>query len=203
MCSWLSLLDVGRDVRNIDPHYIWGLNFCIRKSVLFSCGGFHPDLVPKRYQRWQGDGESGLAGKLRCAGFRADYLKDARVVHHCGPERLSSAYFERRAYYQGVCDSFAEIRSRHGLPSPECLRSQRGRYWRLRARLAEITRGFRVENSRWKGEARLIKHATDDAEKRGWLFHQTEVAADAALLEWVLRSNFLGTDIRKLAHDRR
>ncbi len=45
-CGWVSLLDIGQAVSDIDPNYIWGLNFGIRRSVLKELGGFHPDLVP-------------------------------------------------------------------------------------------------------------------------------------------------------------
>ena len=51
MCPWLSLIDVGNDVRGISPAYLWGLNFSIRRSVVVACGGFNPDLVPARRQR--------------------------------------------------------------------------------------------------------------------------------------------------------
>lgn len=63
--EWLSLLDIGQDVPNIDPNYIWGLNFSIRKQTMYDCGGFHPDLVPAYLQCWQGDGETGLTKKIK------------------------------------------------------------------------------------------------------------------------------------------
>lgn len=94
MCEWLSLLDIGQDVPNINPNFIWGLNFSIRKQVMEACGGFHPDLVPAHLQRWQGDGESGLTMKTQAAGYRADYLQDALLLHLCGPDRLNVEYFK-------------------------------------------------------------------------------------------------------------
>ena len=33
-CPWLSLLDIGHDVDNIAPNWIWGLNFAIRREAL-------------------------------------------------------------------------------------------------------------------------------------------------------------------------
>ncbi|MES2787347.1 MAG: glycosyltransferase, partial [Pseudomonadota bacterium] len=111
MCHWLSLLDLQDDVRGVDPEFIWGLNFSIRRDALERCGGFHPDLVPAVYQRWQGDGETGLARKLAAAGLRADYSQRALVFHLCGADRMDGSYFCRRAYYQGVCDSFTSIRA--------------------------------------------------------------------------------------------
>ncbi|MEI6372041.1 MAG: glycosyltransferase, partial [Nostocales cyanobacterium ELA608] len=72
-CPWLSLLDIGHDVDNINPNWIWGLNFAIRRDALLDCGGFHIDLVPKQYIRWQGDGETGLTMKLAAKGYKAVY----------------------------------------------------------------------------------------------------------------------------------
>jgi len=111
MNTWLSLLDIGKDVDNIDPTFIFGLNFSIRKSILINCGGFHPDLVPKQFQRWQGDGETGLTLKLRDHKYRAVYRQAAQLFHHCGKDRLHLNYFKKRAFYQGVCDSFTIVRN--------------------------------------------------------------------------------------------
>ena len=87
MCGWLSLLDIGCNVSDIDPNYIWGLNFSIRKTLLYKLGGFHIDLVPKDFQRWQGDGETGLTNKVKAAGYRAEYRQDVLLFHLCGLDR--------------------------------------------------------------------------------------------------------------------
>ena len=119
MNPWLSLLDIGKDIKGIDPNFIWGLNFSIRKKVLYQCGGFHPDLMPSKFQRWQGDGETGLTAKLKELGLRADYKQNALLWHLCGADRLNVDYFKKRAYYQGVCDSYTDLRAfeLHRLPN--------------------------------------------------------------------------------------
>src|ERR1035441_5185580 len=53
MCGSLSLIDLGSVRKPIDPCYVWGLNFSIRKKVFHECGGFHPDCLPKSLQRYQ------------------------------------------------------------------------------------------------------------------------------------------------------
>lgn len=199
MCGWLSLLDIGKDVLNIDPNYIWGLNISIRKSVLEDCGGFHPDLVPAQYQRWQGDGETGLTMKVKAAGYRADYLQDALLRHLCGPDRLNFEYFKKRAFYQGVCDSFTQIRN--GLePVLEMPRAARTSLYRQMRRAAGRTwRGFMGQISPvspWAAESAKIKALTKQSYRDGWLFHQREVAADQELRAWVRRENYYDTDIR-------
>jgi len=63
MCLPLSLIDLERESVVIDPLYIFGLNFSIRKSVLLELAGFNPDCIPSNLQMYQGDGETGLAIK--------------------------------------------------------------------------------------------------------------------------------------------
>jgi len=200
-CGWLSLLDIGKDIRGIDPNYIWGLNFSIRKQVMDACGGFHPDLVPARLQRWQGDGETGLTMKVKAAGYRADYLQDALLLHLCGPDRLNLEYFKKRAYFQGVCNSFTKIR---GGQAPLCQQSRDARrslYRRARAVAGGMLRRLQGRTSMWAADSAPIKRMTSDAEREGWLFHQREVAADCALLEWVRRADYFNTDIQTLSNE--
>ena len=68
LLSSLSLIDLGTEKRPIDPCFVCGLNFSIRKNVFHECGGFHPDLMPKALQRYQGDGETGLSLKIKKIG---------------------------------------------------------------------------------------------------------------------------------------
>ena len=189
MNDWLSLLDIGRDINNVDPNYIWGLNFSIRKQVLFDCGGFHPDLVPEKYQRWQGDGETGLTRKVKALGLRANYRQDVLVNHLCGPDRLNLEYFKKRAYYQGVCDSYTQKRDQPlGQVEP-------GIYPRINSRIGRILRWLTGQNS-WSRVAAEVRVLTDEAYQAGRKFHYDAVASDPSLFEWIRRENYFNTDIR-------
>ena len=103
MCAALSLIDFGEKCMNIDPRFIWGLNFAIRKQTLFDLGGFHPDCLPKHLQRYQGDGETGLSFKAKQRGIVSAYQPKAVVHHHIPRQRLTLEYFQGRFFYQGVC----------------------------------------------------------------------------------------------------
>lgn len=196
MCPWLSLLDIGKNVEHVSPLYIWGLNFSIRRSIIERFGGFHPDLVPSQFQRWQGDGESGLATKIEAAGIRADYLQDALVFHQCGPERLTVENFRRRAFYQGIAESFTRIRSGHD-PRPESSPSRHKSFrQRLRAAAGRLAHTVTRGRFRRSAAAASIWQATREAHIAGWRFHQTEVASDPGLLAWVRRADFNDADIR-------
>jgi glycosyltransferase involved in cell wall biosynthesis len=192
MCPWLSLLDLGRSVSGVDPDYIWGLNFSIRRPVLERCGGFHPDLVPPALQRWQGDGETGLTGKVRAAGVRADYVQEALLLHACGPERLNEEYFAKRAFYQGVCASFARIRAGQDPSQSSSPRDGLSLADKFRSTAGEALQ--RLAGPRWH-DAAGVRDAAEKAHAEGWHFHQAEVAADPKLLAWVRRESFRHADI--------
>jgi glucosyl-dolichyl phosphate glucuronosyltransferase len=174
-CGELSLTDSGEQMREIDPSYIWGLNFAIRRNILFELGGFHPDCIPKALQRFQGDGESGLRLKAARAGLKALYHPRAAVQHEVPSSRMTVRYFEQRAYYDGVCSSYTQIRqdgrvAKTGAALQHPLR-------RIKRFLVEATRG---------GVQRQVAKASAE----GYRFHQEEVRRDPALLDWVLRKDY-------------
>lgn len=112
----LTLIDMGEELRQIDPIYVWGANFSIRKEVLFECGGFHPDSMPKELLYLRGDGETGLSIAIRERGLKAVYHPGAMVRHCISKDRLTKEYFHQRQFSQGISDSFTEIRKLGKLP---------------------------------------------------------------------------------------
>jgi glycosyltransferase involved in cell wall biosynthesis len=178
----LSLLASGPEIRIIDPLYVFGLNFSIRKAAFETCGGFHPDCIQATLQRYQGDGETGLSLKVKEAGFRALHHPDLAVTHLIPASRLSLESFERRGFYQGVCDSYTEIRRNQGLSSTP-LHS-----WRdlVRPAKRKVERELILRRPSAEGVRRLmaLSHFA------GVQFHRNEVRNDPKLLEWVLRQNY-------------
>jgi glucosyl-dolichyl phosphate glucuronosyltransferase len=181
-CGWLSLLDIGKTVENIDPVWIWGLNFAIRKTVLMQLGGFHPDLVPARVQRWQGDGETGLGYRAKTSQVGCMYLQDALLHHVISADRLTPEYFGKRAYYQGVCDSFTRIRAgTDPAAEPSGPRQRPG------------APGH--DATPWAKAAYGVRMIAVDSYNEGWVFHQKEAAGDRRLLQWIRRPDFWNADI--------
>ena len=46
----LSLLDLAvKETVVVDPDFVWGLNYAIRRQTLRQRGGFHPDCVPTQW----------------------------------------------------------------------------------------------------------------------------------------------------------
>jgi glucosyl-dolichyl phosphate glucuronosyltransferase len=186
-CMWLSLLDMGSSVRDIDPVWVWSLNFAIRKQILERLGGFHPDLVPASLQRWQGDGETGLSLKAKAARVRSVYVPEALLFHVIGADRLTVEYFEKRAFFQGVCGSFTSIRSGQ---SPSA------------APQAPKSTEPSPDAAGWAKVASEVRVRTARAYNQGWQFHQRAAATDPFLLEWIRRRDYWDADLRVEAQRR-
>jgi glucosyl-dolichyl phosphate glucuronosyltransferase len=188
-CPWLSLLDLGESEREIDPNYVWGLNFAIRRRALYDLGGFHPDCVPEKLQRFQGDGETGLTMKARSRGYTAVYQPKATIYHTIPASRMTPEYFEKRAYYQGVCDSYSKIRrERSGALKSSPLRNARRIAGRVVRFLNHLQDQARVTAE--TAEATAIRHRVRRAYQAGYEFHQSAVRSEPELLAWVIRSDY-------------
>lgn len=167
-CASLSLHDLGDKAQLMDPTLVWGLNFSIRRETLWECGGFHPDNVPQQYQMYQGDGETGLCLRVRQRGYKAHYVPGAAVTHVIPASRLTEAYFSNRFFYQGVCDSYTEIRTKGN------------------------TQNLHIPMPRPvdEGSSEALHQRIHNAYVDGYLFHQSAVKHSPCLLGWVTRQDY-------------
>jgi glycosyltransferase involved in cell wall biosynthesis len=187
--SALSLIDLGTNKKLIDPCFVLGLNYSIRRNVLKECGGFNPDLFPKALQRYQGDGETGLSLKLKAKGHQGLYHPDVAVTHLIPASRLAPKALERRGFYQGVCDSYTRIRAEGGMSAAPA-RSWKDPFRPLKRKLYRAPFLMRCE-------AKAIRDLIGLAHTRGMAFHQNEVRNDRILLEWVLRPDYFDFELPK------
>jgi glucosyl-dolichyl phosphate glucuronosyltransferase len=202
-CHWLSLLDLGEQQIEINPGYVWGLNFSIRRDALFELGGFHPDCIPDHLQCFQGDGETGLTLKAHERGCKAVYQPRATVYHHVPAGRMTPTYFDRRAYYQGVCDSYTELR-RNGCVSTVEPSAQTDAPRPSAGGMIRRAKRYAVKLSRgWKKGSNKLRHPGHEgvdfagvnqrawqAHKAGYQFHQDAVRGNPKLLAWVLKADY-------------
>jgi len=181
-CSALSLMDLGSSIKPNDALLVYGLNYSIRRTVFEECGGFHPDCIRKKLQRYQGDGESGLCLKIKEKRLGVLYHPEAAVSHVIPPWRFTPESLEQRAFYQGVCASYTQIRRERRVPSAP------DRSWKDTFRPAKwrLERMMLLRNPTVKKIHRLMARAYYD----GMQFHRKEVRQDPTLLEWVLRDNY-------------
>lgn len=188
--GYLSVLDFGTGCFALDPNYVWGCNFNVRRAVLEAARGFHPDGVPAERIRWRGDGESHIARLVRERGWPTLFDGAASVRHAVTARRMTLDYFEERAYAQGVSDSYTRIRCVGGAVLPwhqQVFAAVR----RLVAPLREqkLIRDAPADTAtlEWRNALRVVRRAY----LHGMVFHQAEVAHDPDLLAWVLKEDYL------------
>jgi len=194
-CSWLSLLDLGDEQIDLDQNLVWGLNFVIRKTALIDLGGFHPDLLPVEQQHFQGDGETGLTLKAIEKNYLAVYHPGLQLYHLVSDERLTKTYFKKRAYYQGVCDSFTKLRK----GETKSVVRQRS----LRDKLHPYYRWIKNINPKYKKnnlpeEIIEFQTALQQLYQEGFDFHQKYYATNEIVQEWVNRENYWDYQLPKL-----
>jgi glucosyl-dolichyl phosphate glucuronosyltransferase len=203
MCGFLSLLDLGGNAIEVHPNYIWGLNFAIRRRALFDLGGFHPDCIPDALQHFQGDGETGLTMKAFAQGYKAVFTPEATVYHFISASRMTPEYFERRAYYQGVCDSYSRIRRAGRVTKVQWHLAITSQFWRARELAGAAVRRAKRPHVRRKAattqretspvsdtQVLAIQQRIQRAYKAGFEFHRDAVSRKPELLAWVLRSDY-------------
>lgn len=177
----LSLLELNtNETTTIDADLVWGLNYAIRRRTLRQHGGFHPDCVPKSWQHLQGDGETGLSRKIAAAGERAAYNPAAIVFHHIGSERMTLEYFDQRSFFQGVCDSYTQIRDGKDPSAVKPVSTSFIRQWARRLKHALLP----------PPELDALQGRFHRAYRRGFEFHQACVRSSPQLLQWVRRENY-------------
>ncbi len=187
--GYLSVLDFGRGRFALDPSYVWGCNFSVRRQALESVGGFHPDGLPKTMLQFRGDGESYVAKALEARGWQTVFDAEASVHHWVPTSRMTQAYFEQRGYAQGVSDSYAAVRRNRGTALPLAQRVR-----------AKVRPSLGVLREKWRAlgakddaarELMVVRSATLKAWRRGFEFHQSSLRSDPALLDWVLKETYL------------
>lgn len=196
-CSWLSLIDQGDRVKDCEPDFVFGLNFAIRKSTLVELGGFHPDCVPEFLQYIQGDGETGLTRKLHERGLRAVYQPKASLQHRIPASRLTPLYFCKRAFYQGICDSYTRLRAlyRRSLPSAwvsTVLRevSERTREYLRRVQYYHNLGPVPSSETDINELGDWVRKAVARSEIAGRMFHFEAVRRQPELVDWIKRDDY-------------
>lgn len=178
----LSILDTKESEFNIDPGYIWGCNFSVRRDALEAAGGFHPDGFPEEHIHLRGDGETAVTDHIRKSGLIARFNSGASVMHRVTPMRMSLSYFKKRSFAQGISDSYSDFR-------------------RAKKHSKLPFRQFRVMISTIQS---MAFSGIDDTGRKliaihmscmlgyiaGYRFHQDRLRSDYDLRAWVLKENY-------------
>lgn len=197
---FLSLVDFGNEFKMIPPGYIYGCNYSIRKGVFLENGGTLPDYYPQGMYQYIGGGESGLSFKLERRGFLAAYNPRAGIDHLIPSARLTLDYFCWKTYYNGIHESYHDVRRRYGLDGhqdpisllAQTIRRPLGRVKRYALRLLRTSVFFSFTAPPESPEVVAMKQKIEDSFHAGYEFHQKSLKNDPKLLEWVLRPDYLG-----------
>lgn len=193
-CGSLSLLDLSNAEIEIDAIYVWGLNFSIRKSVYTELSGFHPDTMPKKIQFLQGDGETGLSIKFKEKKYKAIYNPELLVYHYIPTFRMTKEYFENRYFFQGVADSYTQIRTQNGLyKKQEIITSKipvtKKMKHNVKKQLQEL---FRLKaNEISNDEISKLKALFQQKYSEGYNYHQHHFNTNPLVREWVLKPDYM------------
>lgn len=182
--AYLSVIDLGDEAQFVSPLMVFGCNFSVKRSLLEETLGFHPDAMPDELIHLRGDGESHVSRHMISTGVPAFYHPKASVFHRVTPQRMTFEYFGKRAFNQGISDSFSNLRGVVTRDRP------RGIKPRLLARLLNsrvMDRLLRIALP----PKRYIDIVTEDAYWRGFDWHQRRVEHDEEMREWVSKPDFL------------
>ena len=182
----LSIIDLGNEVKEINPKMIWGCNFSIRKSVLEAAGGFHPDSMPEELIHLRGDGETYVSEYVSGAGLKAVYHPMASVYHYVPKSRMTHAYLQRRYFNQGISDSFTHLRQFNG----DLAAASKN----LDQRVKQFWQGRRPTESM---DPYYLQQKLNAAYISGYMYHLSVVKDSAEVREWVLRENYVGDALRQ------
>ena len=202
-CGELSLLDLGKQITEIDAIWVWGLNFNIRKSAFYKLKGFHPDIVPGRIQFLQGDGETGLSIKANEAKLKSLYHYEVMVYHIVPAFRLTKEYFEKRYYYQGISDSYTKLRTEHGL----YLATESDNQSTARKSIAKgiikkilsiFTSKYSVKIKPVPDNVLALKADLQIKYQEGYAYHQQYFNSNQIVHDWVLRTDYMDYKIPEI-----
>lgn len=91
------------------PTYPWGGNISYRKASIERLKGFSTNLGWSSGRQIISGEETELNLRLEKAGKKIVYVPDAAVQHIIFPEKLTKAWFMKRAYGQGLSDASIDM----------------------------------------------------------------------------------------------
>lgn len=155
--------------RYVNPLYIFGCSFGIRKDVIMNAGGFHPDGMPDKYMKYRGDGESYISRYVKKKGLKAVIIPEVTAEHFVSVTRMSEERIAQVGYRNGISDAYRILRE-----SPTKLSLVLNITSTLFRTLKEINSSpnpvvRREKRERYKGIIFLIKQYTINKHVREWI----------------------------------
>ena len=121
--SQLSVIWTNMQANKIvNPYYIFGCNFGVKREVLEKCEGFHPDGMPSNLLMYRGDGESYVSQYVREHGLKAMFVPKAAVYHVMPQERTSVSYLCKKGKCDGISNMYTTLRQEGTKGGINCLK---------------------------------------------------------------------------------
>lgn len=188
---YLSVLAFPEGRREINPYYVWGCNYAIRKQVLLDAGGFHPDSMPQDLIRFRGDGETHVSHHVAENGLRCLFDSRASVYHLVSQSRMTFEYFRQRAFNQGVSDSFSCLRNPSPAQKPDSF-TQVNKLRSTMGKLKALIFGHSCSDGNCEDpELQKILKVMSEGYREGYDYHQRMYLEDAEVRAWVHKPDYL------------
>lgn len=187
MLGSFSIIDLGNQIKEINPSYVFGCNFSVRKNVIKETQGFHPDGMPQEIIEYRGDGESAVSAYINQQGYKTIYHPKASVYHFVSKERLTLNYLRKRSFNQGVSDSYTIIRN----PKYPSYKKKINVKSILKKILLRLLRFFKNDPKESITKVNIYQKAMAEGHKKGFDFHHQRVKDSPELKEWVMKNNYL------------
>ena len=176
---------------------MFGGNNFLRRELIKTLGGFHPDSFPGDYGgdflKYRGDGETGFFLKFKQHGFKGFYDPTATAYHYIPNKRMTRDYINKRAFAEGISKSFTDTRSENIQTFP-CIDSNESET--LIQRLCYLK--FYLYMVIKKGKGFIKRQLIEDLEQKFYMSyikgyqlpHQNHLKSSPEVLEWVLQDNY-------------
>lgn len=192
----LSLIDFGDEVKEINPLYVYGCNFAVRKWVIEKAGGFMPDGMPWEKIEYRGSGESYISAFVGCNYLRTIYNPKASIWHRVPKSRLTVDYFKKWYFSMAISASYAALRKQ---PIEILDTSKLPLKKRLKRHVRQIVGDKMIKwiKSFRKNKPLDLSQLTDlerefiKSQNIGYAYHQEKYKTDPELREWVHRKTYM------------
>jgi glucosyl-dolichyl phosphate glucuronosyltransferase len=173
---WHSLIDLKKDIYDVNPDYVFSQNFSVRKNVFRECNYFNPDRYQDKNFELYGDGEFGFTQVFKKKNFLAYYLQKALVYHVIDRSRISKEYLMERSKIEGIVISFSDIRN-----------NRKVNLFKLYSyivifHMAKIFFKFFDNKIKYFNKFYFIKY---------YIWHQKKVLKNKNLLDWINKKSYM------------
>jgi len=189
--GYYSLIDFGNKKKEINPFFVFGCNFSIRKRFVLEFGGFHPDGMPRDIIRLRGDGESYISKMILKNSYKTVFDPQASVFHYVPKSRMTIEYLYHRGFIQGISDSYTNIRESDAKENGN-QQTKISLFTKIQNRVLNTDIKADIKqliNQRVGSDNEQIKNFRIGY-RDGYNFHQSEVKNDNELLKWVKQDNY-------------